>query len=45
MKRVIGFLLAGLGVFLLVLAAMLKFYVVPNLAQAPLVPVRTTPTG
>lgn len=38
MKRVIGFLLAGLGVFLIVLAAMLKLYVVPSLAKAPLVP-------
>lgn len=38
MKRVVGFFLAGLGAFLLVLAAMLKLYVVPNLAKAPLVP-------
>lgn len=38
MKRAIGYLLAGLGVFLLMLAVMLKFYVVPSLAQAPLVP-------
>ena len=38
MKRIVGFVLAGLGVFLLVLAAMLKLYVVPNLAKAPLVP-------
>lgn len=38
MKRVFGFILAGLGGFLLVLAAMLRLYVVPNLAVAPLSP-------
>lgn len=38
MKRVIGVVLAGLGGFMLVLAPMLRFYVVPHLAKAPLVP-------
>jgi hypothetical protein len=37
-KRAVGFVLAGLGAFLLVLAGMLKFYAVPQLAKAPLVP-------
>ena len=35
-KRVIGSILLGLGVFLLVLAPMLKFYAVPKLALAPM---------
>ena len=38
MKRVMGFLLAGLGGFLIVLAGMLRFYAVPALAKAPLSP-------
>lgn len=35
-KRVFGSILLGLGVFLLVLAPMLKFYAVPKLALAPM---------
>ncbi|MEZ5116851.1 MAG: DUF3068 domain-containing protein [Candidatus Nanopelagicales bacterium] len=38
MRRVIGLVLVGLGAFLLVLAAMLRFYAVPALAKAPLSP-------
>lgn len=38
MKRVGGLLLLGLGAFLIVLAAMLRFYAVPQLAKAPLSP-------
>ncbi|MCU0301980.1 MAG: DUF3068 domain-containing protein [Candidatus Nanopelagicales bacterium] len=45
MKRVIGFVLAGLGAFLLVLAGMLKFYAVPQLAKAPLSPGADEPDG
>jgi hypothetical protein len=44
-KRVIGFVLAGLGAFLLVLAGMLKFYAVPQLAKAPLSPGADEPDG
>ncbi len=42
MKRGLGIVLAGLGAFLLVLAGMLKFYAVPALAKAPLVPGEST---
>ncbi|MCA0332247.1 MAG: DUF3068 domain-containing protein [Actinobacteria bacterium] len=42
MKRVLGIVLVGLGAFLLVLAGMLKFYAVPALAKAPLVPGEST---
>lgn len=38
MKRVLGLVLLGLGAFLLVLAGLLRFYAVPQLAQAPLSP-------
>lgn len=38
MKRVAGPILLGLGAFLVVLAGMLRFYAVPNLAKAPLSP-------
>ena len=38
MRRGIGIVLVGLGVFLLVLAALLKFSVVPAVAKAPLSP-------
>lgn len=38
MKRVIGNILIGLGVFLVVLAALLRFTVVPAIAKAPLSP-------
>lgn len=38
MKRGIGIVLVGLGVFLLALAALLKFTVVPAVAKAPLSP-------
>lgn len=38
MKRGIGIVLIGLGVFLLVLGALLRFSVVPALAKAPLSP-------
>ena len=38
MKRVWSYLLIGLGAFLLALAALLKFYAVPQLAKAPLSP-------
>jgi hypothetical protein len=44
-KRAIGLILAGLGGFLLVLAGMLKFYVVPSLAKAPLSPGEDNPDG
>jgi hypothetical protein len=37
-KRGIGFALVGLGAFLVVVAAMLRFYAVPHLAKAPLSP-------
>lgn len=37
-KRVLGIILAGLGGFLVALALLLKAYVVPNLAVAPLSP-------
>ena len=36
MRRGIGFLLVGLGVFLLALAPLLRFYAYPALAKAPL---------
>ena len=36
MRRVIGLVLLGLGVFLLVLAPLLRFYMLPALAKAPL---------
>lgn len=36
MKKVFGSIILGLGVFLVVLAPMLKFYVVPSLAVAPM---------
>jgi hypothetical protein len=42
MKRGLGIVLVGLGAFLLVLAGMLKFYAVPALAKAPLVPGSST---
>ncbi|MGE3813251.1 MAG: DUF3068 domain-containing protein [Candidatus Nanopelagicales bacterium] len=42
MKRVLGIILVGLGAFLLVLAGMLKFYAVPALAKAPLLPGEST---
>jgi hypothetical protein len=42
MKRGLGIVLVGLGTFLLVLAALLKFYAVPALAKAPLVPGEST---
>lgn len=46
MKRVFGSIILGLGVFLLVLAPMLMFYVAPKLAVAPLdVDSVTTGTG
>jgi hypothetical protein len=38
MRRGIGIVLVGLGVFLLVLAALLRFSVVPAVAKAPLSP-------
>lgn len=38
MKRALGYLLAGLGGFLLVLALALRFWVVPSIAKAPLSP-------
>ena len=38
MKRGVGIVLVGLGVFLLVFAAMLRFAVVPAVAKAPLSP-------
>jgi hypothetical protein len=44
-KRVIAFVLAGLGAFLLVLAGMLKFYAVPQLAKAPVSPGEDNPDG
>ena len=46
MKRVIGSILLGIGVFLLVLAPMLKWYVAPKAAVAPLnIDSTTTATG
>jgi len=42
MKRAIGLILVGLGVFLLVLAALLRFTVVPAVAKAPLSPGENT---
>ena len=36
MRRVFGYVLIGLGVLLLVLAPLLRFYVAPKLAVAPL---------
>ncbi|MEO7980941.1 MAG: DUF3068 domain-containing protein [Sporichthyaceae bacterium] len=36
MRRAVGYVLTGLAVFLLAVAAMLKFYVVPNLLVTPL---------
>jgi hypothetical protein len=42
MKRGFGIVLVGLGAFLLVLAGLLRFYVVPQLAKAPLVPGEST---
>jgi hypothetical protein len=36
MRRVIGYVLTGVGVFLLVLAPLVHFYVAPRLAVAPL---------
>lgn len=42
MKRGLGIALVGLGAFLLVLAGALKFYAVPALAKAPLVPGEST---
>ncbi len=36
MKRVLGYILLGLGAFLLVLAPLARFYMYPNLAKAPL---------
>lgn len=36
MKRVVGLILLALGVMLLALAPLLKFYVLPNLAKTPL---------
>lgn len=42
MKRGIGIVLAGIGVFLLVLGALLKFTVVPAVAKAPLSPGQDT---
>lgn len=38
MKRGIGLVLVGLGAFLLVLAVMLRFWVVPAVAKAPISP-------
>lgn len=38
MKRVLAYVLAGLGGFLIVLAPVLRFYAVPSLAKAPLAP-------
>ena len=45
MKRVVGILLIAVGGFLLVLAPMLRFYVVPSLAKAPLSPGEDNPGG
>ncbi len=45
MRRVAGFILAGLGAFLIVTALMLKFYAVPALAKAPLSPGEDNPDG
>ncbi len=42
MKRGLGIFLVGLGVFLLALGGLFRFYVVPQLAKAPLVPGSTT---
>jgi len=42
MKRGLGIVLVGIGTFLVVLAALLRFYAVPALAKAPLVPGETT---
>ena len=42
MKRWIGIVLIGIGVFLVVLAPLLRFYVVPSVAKAPLAPGQTT---
>jgi len=36
MRRVLGFVLLGLGAFLLVAAVMVRFYAYPNLAVAPI---------
>jgi hypothetical protein len=36
MKRVVGLVLVALGVFLLLVAPLLKWYVAPSLAVAPL---------
>jgi hypothetical protein len=44
-KRVFGIILAGVGAFLVVLALMLRLYVVPNLAVAPLSPGEDNPDG
>ena len=42
MKRGVGLALIGVGAFLLVLAPLLRWYAVPNLAKAPLVPGENT---
>jgi hypothetical protein len=36
MKRVLGFILLGLGVFFLVLAPLARFYIYPGVAKAPI---------
>lgn len=36
MKRVLGYILLGLGAFLLVLAPLARFYIYPSLAKAPI---------
>lgn len=36
MRRVVGYVLLGLGAFMLVLAPLLRFYAAPRLAKAPL---------
>ena len=36
MKRVVGLILLALGVMMLVLAPLLKFYVLPSAAKTPL---------
>ncbi|HET9144205.1 DUF3068 domain-containing protein [Actinophytocola sp.] len=38
MRRIVGFVLLGLGVFAVVLGLMLRFYAYPRLAKAPLDP-------
>ena len=40
--KILGIILAGVGAFLLVLAGLLRFYAVPALSQAPLVPGSST---